>query len=179
MTSGRPDVSIIIPTMARRERATSLARAIDTVVSQEGARGIPLVVVNGDAGAPQVLEQLRRRADVRLATSGEANLPRALHTGRTLVDTPYFAVLDDDDELLPGALRTRLDALDRAPHADVVVTNGFLAGAGRCVLNVDDFQPIRRDPLRMLLEHHWLPPCAGLFRTGTVTASFFQEIPRY
>ena len=179
MSSGRRDVSIIIPTMARRERAASLVRAIDTVVSQEDARGIPLVVVNGDAAAPEALEPLRRRADIRLVTRDEASLPRALRAGRALVDTPYFAVLDDDDELLPGALRTRLDALERTSDADVVVTSGFLAGAGRCVLNVDDFRRIRADPLRMLLERHWLPPCAGLFRTRAVTADFFETIPRY
>lgn len=178
MSLRRPDVSIIMPTMARRERAASLARAIHTVVSQEGAHGIPLVVVNGDA-APEVLEPLRRRADIRLVVRDEANLPQALRAGRALVDTPYFAVLDDDDELLPGALRTRLDALAQAPGADVVVTNGFLAGAGRRVLNVDDFQRICADPLRMLLERHWLPPCAGLFRTRAVTLDFFEEIPRY
>jgi glycosyltransferase involved in cell wall biosynthesis len=179
MSARRPDVSVIMPTMAHRERAASLVRAIDTVVSQEGARGIPLVVVNGDAGGPEVLAHLRRRSDIRLVVRAEANLPRALQAGRALVDTPYFAVLDDDDQLLPGALRARLEALDQAPGADVAVTNGFLEGGGRRVLNVDDFEQIRANPLRMLLVHHWLPPCAGLFRTSAVSGDFFEAIPRY
>ena len=179
MSRRRPEVSIILPTMAHRERASSLARAIDTVVSQDGVRGIPLVVVNGNAGAPEALARLRRRADIRLVVRDEADLPRALQAGRALVDTPYFAVLDDDDELLPGALRTRLDALEQAPGTDVVVTNGFLEDAGTRALNIEDFRRIRADPLRTLLERNWLPPCAGLFRTGAVTLEFFDEIPRY
>lgn len=178
--SGRPsDVSIIMPTLACRERATSLLRAIDTVVSQQGARGIPLVVVNGGSAAPEVLEHLRRRSDIRLTTREEADLPQALHAGRTTVDTPYFAVLDDDDQLLPGALQTRLAVLEAASGADVAVTSGFLERAGRREVNIADFQRIQADPLRMLLVQHWLPPCAGLFRTSAVTPDFFEALPRY
>ena len=178
--SGRPsDVSIIMPTLAGRERATSLFRAIDTVVSQQGVRGIPLVVVNGDSGAPEVLEHLRRRSDIRLTTREEASLPGALRAGRAMVDTPYFAVLDDDDQLLPGALQTRLEILKSASGPDVAVTSGFLERSGRRELNIVDFQRIQADPLRMLLVQHWLPPCAGFFRTSAVTADFFEAIPRY
>jgi glycosyltransferase involved in cell wall biosynthesis len=173
------DVSIIVPTRACYERARSLVRAIDSAVAQQGARGIPLVVVNGGVGAPDVLDLLRRRTDIRLVMLEEANLPNALRAGRALVDTPFFAVLDDDDELLPGALRTRLEALETAAGADVVVTSGFLEGFGRRDVNIADFGRIEADPLRMLLVQHWLPPGAGFFRTTAVTADFFAAIPRY
>ncbi len=173
------DVSIIVPTRGCRERASSLIRAIDSGVAQPGARGIPLVIVNGGAAAPEVLAHLRRRTDIRLTMLDEANLPAALRAGRAMVDTPFFAVLDDDDELLPGALRTRLDALERAPDTDVVVTSGFLAGYGRREVNITDFAPVEADPLRMLFVQHWLPPCAGCFRTTAVTSDFFAAIPHY
>jgi Glycosyl transferase family 2 len=179
MSSRGRDVAIIMPTMARRERATSLLRAIDTVHSQKGARGVPLVVVNGDAGAPDLLEHLHRRPDIRLTVLEEAHLPRALRAGRARVDTPYFAVLDDDDELLPDALRARLDALEHGPHADVVVTSGFLEGHDRRELNIVDFRDVEADPLGTLLVRHWLPPCAGLFRTDAVTADYFDDVPAY
>lgn len=179
MSTHPGEVSVIMPTRACRARATSLVRAIDTVLSQQNARGIPLVVVNGDSGAPEMLEHLRRRADIRLTVLEEAGLPRALRAGRALVDTPYFAVLDDDDELLPGALQTRLVALHAAPGADVVVTNGYLEGFGRRALNIGDFGRIQTDPLRMLLVQNWLAPCAGLYRTSAVTPEFFADIPEY
>jgi hypothetical protein len=179
MSEPRPDVSIIMPTLGCGERAASLVRAIDSVVSQEGPRGIPLVIVNGPAAAPDVLDHLGRRRDIRLITREEASLPRALHAGRALVDTAYFAVLDDDDHLLPGALRTRLDVLATTPGADVVVTNGFLERGGRREVNISDFGKIEADPLRTLLVQHWLPPCAGFFRTASVAVELFDALPPY
>jgi hypothetical protein len=179
MSPHRGDVSIIMPTIACPARAASLVRAIDSVVSQQGARGIPLLVVNGGAAAPEVLQHLRQRTDVRLIIREEASLPGALHAGRARVDTPYFAVLDDDDELLPDALRIRLEALDEASGADVVVTNGYLEGWGRRQLNIGDFRRIQTEPLSMLLVQNWLPPCAGLFRTSAVSTEFFEAIPTY
>ena len=173
------EVSIIMPTMATRERADSLVRAIETVVAQKGVRGVPLVVVNGRVGAPDLLTHLHRRPDIRLVILEEANLPRALQAGRQRVQTPYFAVLDDDDELLPNALEIRLAALEAGPPADVVVTNGVLAGRGRAELNIADFREAEADPLRRLLAQHWLPPRAGLFRTAAVTTAFFDGMPRY
>jgi glycosyltransferase involved in cell wall biosynthesis len=178
MTGRGAEVSIIIPTLACRERAASLVQAIDTVVAQQGVRGIPLVVVNGNSRAPEVLEHLRRRGDIRLFMRDEASLPAALRAGRLLVDTPYFAVLDDDDELLPGALQARLEVLG-ASGADLVVTNGYLAGFGRRELNIADFGRVEADPLRMLFEQHWLPPCAGLFDSARIEPEFFETIPRY
>jgi glycosyltransferase involved in cell wall biosynthesis len=180
MPPGPPDdVCVIIPTLASRERASSLVRAIDSVVSQQGARGLPLVVVNGGRVAPELLEHLRRRPEIRLTVLADASLPRALHAGRARVDTPYFAVLDDDDELLPDALRIRLHVLAEAADADVAVTNGYLEDGARRTLSIDDFRQIQAAPLRMLFVQHWLPPCAGLFRTSTVGAELFEDIPEY
>jgi glycosyltransferase involved in cell wall biosynthesis len=172
-------VCVIIPTLASRERASRLVRAIDTVVAQQDARGLPLVVVNGDRAAPEVLERLRGRPEVRLLVLAEASLPRALRAGRARVDTPHFAVLDDDDELLPDALRIRLDALAEAPDADVAVTSGYFENGDGRALSIEDFRQIQAAPLRMLFVQHWLPPCAGLFRTSTVGADLFDDIPEY
>jgi hypothetical protein len=45
-----------MPTLARLERVSGLVRAIDSVASQEGARGIPPVVVNGSFASAGVRE---------------------------------------------------------------------------------------------------------------------------
>jgi glycosyltransferase involved in cell wall biosynthesis len=166
-----------MPTLARPERVSSLIRAIDSVVSQRGARGIPVVIVNGQFATAEVRAHLARRRDIRVVTLEEAGLALALKTGRATVDTPHFAVLDDDDELLPGALGTRLEALDEALEADVVVTNGYLQGFNRRDLNIEDFGQIQADPLRALLRQNWLPPCAGLFRADAVPLDFFEQMP--
>src|SRR5689334_4902747 len=127
-TAAAEDVSVIVPTLANADRAVSLFRAIDSVLAQRRVRAIPLVIVNGPRPAAAIMEQLDRRPDIRLGGFHEASLPRALKTGRTMVDTAYFAELDDDDELLPEALATRLTALREAPGVDAVITNGFLRG---------------------------------------------------
>src|SRR4029079_11525349 len=93
MSGPSRDVSVIIPTLACRERASSLMRAIDSVTRQQDARGIARVVVNGQVGAPDLLAHLRRRTDIRLTELAEPSLPGALQAGRALIDTPFFSVL--------------------------------------------------------------------------------------
>jgi glycosyltransferase involved in cell wall biosynthesis len=179
VSNGLPAVSVIIPTLARPERAPGLMRAIQNITSQQGVRGLPIVVVNGPYAAAEIRQSLSRRHDLRLITRAEPGLPQALSAGRAAVETPYFSVLDDDDELLPGALTARVRALDADPEADVVVTNGYDEGFGRRELNVEDFREIECDPLRTLLRRNWLRPCAGTFRTRTITRDFFEHIPPY
>jgi glycosyltransferase involved in cell wall biosynthesis len=179
VSGGRPMVSVIIPTLAQPERLPGLIRAIENVASQQGVRGLPIVVVNGAYAAAELTQSLTRRHDLRLITRAESGLPQALNAGRAAVETPYFSVLDDDDELLPGALTTRVRALDAHPDADMVVTNGYVEGFGRRKLNVQDFCEIERDPVRTLLQRNWLRPCAGTFRTRTITLDFFEHIPAY
>jgi Glycosyl transferase family 2 len=172
-------VSVIIPTLARAERVPGLIRAIESITSQQGARGLPIVVINGQFAAAELRVTLARRHDLRVITLTEPGLPEALRAGRAAVETPYFSVLDDDDELLPTALAARLRAFDDNPGVDVVVTNGYLEGLDRSALNVGDFREIERDPLRAILRENWLPPCAGTFRARTITLEFFEDIPAY
>jgi glycosyltransferase involved in cell wall biosynthesis len=171
-------VSVIMPTIASEERAAGLVRAVESVVSQRAVAAIPLVIVNGGAAVPELVAHLRRRRDIRLAVLDEASLPRALRVGRSMVDTAHFAVLDDDDELLPDALAFRLEILaDTA--CDAVVTNGFIEEGGRRQLSASDFHAVEADPLRALLGRQWLLPCAGLFQTSAVPDAIVAQIPAY
>jgi glycosyltransferase involved in cell wall biosynthesis len=179
VTTGPAAVSVVMPTLGLAERAPGLFRAIDSVVSQEGVRAVPLVVVNGSRADGEVRATLLRRRDLRVISLAEADLPRALRAGRAAVSTPDFAVLDDDDELLPGALATRRRALDEAGGADAVVTSGYLEGHGGRRVSIETFAGIEADPLRALLRHNWLRPCAGLFRTDAVPLEFFERLPAY
>ncbi len=178
-TAATEPISVIMPTAARPERAASLLRAINTVVSQQGVHGLPVVVVNGTSQSKALLAHLSGRRDIRLVRFEEPSLPRALQVGRATVDTRFFAVLDDDDELLPGGLAARLRGIQNTPATDVVVTNGYFRGGDGEALNISDFGVIQADPLRALIRVNWLTPCAALFRTETVTSEFFEDIPRY
>ncbi len=172
-------VSVVMPTEARAERAELLMQAIASVCSQQGVRAIPIVVVNGPAADPALLADLARSRDVQLVRLEAPNLPAALRAGRDRVQSPYFAELDDDDELLPGALATRVGAMEARPDVDVVVTRGYVDHQGRRELSVRDLERLQADPLRSLLDHHWLAPCAGLFRTATIGPEYFADVPPY
>jgi glycosyltransferase involved in cell wall biosynthesis len=172
-------ISVIMPTLANEDRASGLVRAIDSVLGQEGVRVVPIIIANGTKCSPDVLEDLGRRRDIRLVRLEEASLPLALKAGRNTVDTPYFAELDDDDELLPHALITRLDKMGDDGTVDVVVTNGLLQGFGSEVISTPNITDFQADPLRAILRDNWLAPGSALFRTETVTCDFFEAIPKY
>ena len=67
--------------------------------------------------------ELLAHPQLRVHVLEEASLANALQVGRRLVDTPWFAALDDDDLLLPGALASRIEALVESNDHDCVVTN--------------------------------------------------------
>jgi glycosyltransferase involved in cell wall biosynthesis len=172
-------ISIVMPTQALRQRAANLLRAVESVLSQQGVRAIPIVVVNGPMRDAELTRELARRPNLRLTVLQDADLPAALKVGREQVDTPWFGVLDDDDELLPNALATRVEGLRDRPEYDVIVTNGLLRGREGDELNVADFSKCAIDPLRALMDRNWLVPCSGLFRTSAVDVPIFDGIPQY
>jgi len=154
-------------------------RAIDSVHGQRGVTTIPLIVVNGDVCDAPLVAALHRDARIRIVTTPAADLPGALRLGRSHVDTAFFTALDDDDVLMPTALRVRRDALaDRSDHV-AVVTNGWRRDAQGDTLHMPSFDAVRRDPLRTLLDRNWLLPGAWLARTEALEDELFASMPRY
>ena len=172
-------VSVIVPTTGLRTRKDLLRRAIASVAGQEGVRAVPLVVLNGQEADPDVEPWLRSDPRVRMVVLKEASLPASLKAGRDAVDTPWFAELDDDDVLLPGALAARLRALADRPDYDVVVTNGYRRDAQGDVLHVESMDDVQKDPLRALIRQNWLLPGSWLCRSGSVDASLFEGVPDF
>lgn len=157
--------------MATASRGPSLLRAIHSVQKQTGVRAVPLVVVNGDQWNPALVNHLSRTRDLKMVRVDEAGLGSATACGRSLVGTPTYGFLDDDDELLPGALAARRDIMVR-DEADLVVSNGFQPD-GR--LTWDESNPPQVDPLRALAARNWLASCAGLYRTTSISLDFFDR----
>lgn len=174
-------VTVVVCTRGLGARADLLRGAIDSVASQTGVRGVPLVVLNGPDRDPVVEHMLRADRRVRLLTLDAASLPDALLAGRAAVDTPWFATLDDDDHLLPGALALRVRALERRPDYSVVVTNGYRHDGATSTPNVPlgEGAAVSADPLRALLRRNWLLPGSWLCRSDAVHASLFEGMPRY
>jgi glycosyltransferase involved in cell wall biosynthesis len=174
-----PSVSVIIPTMAAAERACELDRALRSVEAQRGVVAVPIVVVNGQRRDPRIVERLRGSRQLKLVEQEEGVAPKAVAAGRRSVDTEYFCVLDDDDELLPDGLAIKARSLAADPAIDVVVTGGFRRVDDQeeaCLPNIEACQP---DPLGALMEGNWLASCAALFRTSSFGPETFARLPRY
>lgn len=167
-------IDVIIPTMCDSKRGPLLLRAIDSVVSQEGVAATPVVAVNGTRFDPSFLAQLKSRTDIRLLILPEPGLFQARRAAFETIRTKYFAILDDDDIFLPGALARRLAAIESAPGIDWVVTNGAFVKPDGDEPYIPDVAAVRRNPLGTLLDHCWLCSAGNLFRTAAVPAGIFD-----
>jgi hypothetical protein len=154
-------------------------RAIGSVQSQGAAA---LVVINGDRFDASVRRRLEALRGIRVLYIPEAGLPNAIHVGRCGVARKFFAFLDDDDYLVPGAIAIRESFLEQHPEIDVVVANGLREEWGTDALLFKtraDLERIKKDPLAALLAANWLTPCGGLYRTKTVESDVFLNLTRY
>jgi glycosyltransferase involved in cell wall biosynthesis len=172
-----PSISVIIPTCADPSRAPLLWRAIGSLLSNQDGLVLPVVVVNGTRYLPEVLNDLRRRRDIRCLYLEEPGTTGARLAGRRVIDTEFFGMLDDDDEYLTGAAKIQIRPLLEDPSIDVVVTNGYRRENGRDVLNFPEFSTFQHDPLRSLMEWPWLNSGGLSCRSGTVSSSYL-EVPR-
>ena len=174
MTTELPDVDVLIVSLCAASRAAAIRRAIDTALSQEGVRARVTIVVNGQRYDRELFETLKRTRGVRVLYQTEPSIFLARRCAREEVRAPFFGFLDDDDQLLPGALATRVHALVHDPDAAAAITDGFLTAGGSQSLILGAIAAIREDPLHSLLEGNWLATASALFRTAAVPPEYFD-----
>jgi glycosyltransferase involved in cell wall biosynthesis len=172
--SSGPEVTVIIPTTCSAERHESLLRAVASAHAACSMPIVVLVVVNGAQVDALALAALTEQL-VQVERLQEGSLPKALARGRALVSTAFFGFLDDDDELLPGALDRRLELMRADPALGLVVSNGWRQMSESRRPSVRSLQGVDKEPLRRLLYNNWLASCAGLYRSSMVTESFFDK----
>lgn len=176
-TNKLPRVAVIIPTLCDAGRRAGLLRAIDTVLTQDSVELETIILVNGDRYDPELLAQLRTDPRLRVVQQQVGSLPAALRNGRMEVTSDYFAFLDDDDEYLPGALRTRVAPMLHDADLDAVATNGY-RGTGT-ESYVEHPSQINRDPFGAMIRSNWLASCGGLFRSAAIHADYFDGKTKY
>lgn len=169
-------VSVIIPTCANEPRAPFLRRALRSLLRGQDGLVLPVVAVNGPSHLPEVLDELRRRRDIRCIYVEEAGTTGARLAARRVVDTEFFGMLDDDDEYLPGGAKAQVGPLLEDPSIDAVVTNGYRRENGEDALNFSAFSTFARDPLGSLMKWPWVNSGGLLCRSETVSSSYF-EVP--
>lgn len=180
LPANRHDCTVIIATLALKERRDSLDRAIKSARTGNKSSIRVLLILNGDRFHLPLVEELRARQDVELIQIPEASLSAAILEGRKQVQSPFFAFLDDDDEYLPGAVDLRITLMEKHPEASVVATNGY-----RCLDGNDQpAMPAKGDgfidePQQAMLEENWLASCGGLYRSKDLPISLFEGVARY
>ena len=178
-TAETPRVTVIVPTMATRARAATLRRALDSIRASAREALAIVVVANGARADPALCDWLRTQRDIRFAHLATPSAPNAVRHGRSLVATPFFSTLDDDDEYLPDATAHKLAALAADPAADLVVSNGYRHRDGRDEPYYTDLAGVADDPLARLFAANWLHNCNALFRSARVGPEFFADYHPY
>jgi hypothetical protein len=158
-------LTVVIPTTCESGRAELLARAISSVKAKV------LLVVNGNRYDSGLLETLRASHTVYCWEQGHAAKARSF--GRTLVKTPFFGFLDDDDEYLPRSVEKRLQPMLADRTIDAVVGNGLIGQ--KQYISASEFVRAREDPVRAILEFNWLLSPSALFRTEAVGPEYFVK----
>jgi hypothetical protein len=174
LSATSPAVTIIVPTLALRERSQSLALAIESILSQDGVSAVPLVVFDRTNGSAEVESALRLDRRIHLLQIDAVDIPAKLRAGRAEVTTAFFGTLDDDDVLLPGGLARRLEVFRRYPDCTVVVSNGYLRRASGDTVFVPPDANVAADPLRAMVRANWCLPGSWLARTDSASAALFD-----
>ena len=122
-TGAWPSVGVVVPT---RQRPEQLRKAVSAILAQDYPKSLEVVVVYD--GVP-VDGSLSGQAVRSVRNARKAGLPGARNTGILALDTDLVAFCDDDDEWLPGKLRTQVEAL-AASHADFATSSVMVAYDG-------------------------------------------------
>ncbi|HEY4547540.1 MAG TPA: glycosyltransferase [Pedomonas sp.] len=169
-----PVLSVIIPTLGVRPE---LLRAIASTQAQVAVPCVALVVVNGNRFDPRLIARLEADPSVRLIRTPVPGVAHARLLGVSHVETPYFSLLDDDDELLPDCLAPVMEVLEAG--ADVVATNGLIEIGGNLSVKHDNLMGYGEDHALALLYENWAASGGLYCRTAGVPVALFEGLPNY
>ncbi|MDC7784074.1 glycosyltransferase [Rhodoplanes sp. TEM] len=149
-----------------------LDRALASLEQQTHPAVAAVVVAWRDAAAVTrfVAERPASRLRVRVVASPDTGCrSTALWTGLGAIDTAFFAVLDDDDTLMPNHLAGCLAVLAAHPDVDLAYAGTVAVDetrASRTLLWFSHFDPARFRAANTIASHAWvararLLPAAG------------------
>ncbi len=113
-------VTVVIPLF---NKAREISRALDSVCSQSSAPDTILVVDDGSTDEGPAIVQAYDDPRIRLIRQSNAGPGPARNRGITEAETALVALIDADDEWLPGFLETVLQLRSRFPQAGLWAAN--------------------------------------------------------
>ncbi|MSP12153.1 MAG: glycosyltransferase family 2 protein [Chloroflexi bacterium] len=114
--------STIIATIDR----STLPRAVQSVLEQDFPGADFEIIVVNDSGASLAAAAWQSAPQVRVIHTNRRRVSVARNTGAAIARGAYLHFLDDDDWLLPGALRSFWELTQRHPHAVLAYGTGNL-----------------------------------------------------
>jgi glycosyltransferase involved in cell wall biosynthesis len=173
-----PTVSVVIPTRFRPDLVT---RAVHSVLAQTVTDLEVIVVIDGpDEDTARALAAIGddRVRVIELAEKGGA--PNARNTGVAAATAPWTAMLDDDDEWLPGKLRVQLDAAHAARAPMPVIASRLINRTPRAESIMPRRLPAPGEPLsEYLTVRRGLFYGDGFIQTSTIMAptALLRRVP--
>ena len=169
--SDLPLVSIVTPSL---NQGSFIAATIESVLAQDYPRVEYVVVDGGSTDATlSVLERYASR--IRWVSGPDAGQSEAINRGFRMTTGQIVSWLNSDDVLLPGAVRTAVDALGEDPGLDLVYGDGrFIDKNGRVLAPFRFTEPFN---WRRLVEVHdyILQPTAFFRRTALEAVGHVDE----
>ncbi len=173
------ELTIIIPTLADHQRRSSLLRAIDSINAQTDCPSHTIVVINGQQYDPSLVSELMSLADIQVIMETKASVKIARQRGLLSTITPYFAFLDDDDELLPDSNKNRLDALKKNSGCIFSISRGYRMLNGKRIPSASNIADAQKEPYEELEKNNWFTSCGAVFRNTKSVIDSFNELPDY
>lgn len=143
--------------------ASTIAAAIESILSQEGAQFEFIIVDDGSTdGTTEILQDYAKQdARIRLIHKQNEGLTRALIDGCRLAKAPYIARQDADDVSLPGRLQCLMDLSKIYPDAAIIGSAVQYMGPGGEKLCVTTRSTLPEIATEQLLNEKKGPPAHG------------------
>jgi GT2 family glycosyltransferase len=123
VTSGVPDVSVVVPTY---QRVALLGASLESLLAQDGVAFEVVVVDDGSSDGTADLLASHPDPRVRPVIRPHGGIAAARNAGVAAARAPLVAFHDSDDTALPGRLAVPVAYLRSHPDVDLVIQNGIM-----------------------------------------------------
>jgi len=175
-----PTVTVVIRTTGETERIPLLRRSIASALSQADVAVNLVVVANGGSFDADFFRRAEHDKRISVFYIEKRDGAVATAVGRSLVSGSFFSFIDDDDEFLPNALRSRIAYLIEDPTLDCLATNGYYFTQGTRRHVFPDVRMFHDDyVLPLLCGKNWMASNGATFRTSTVGSEYFANVSKH
>jgi glycosyltransferase involved in cell wall biosynthesis len=151
--------SSIIPTVGRR----TLSRAVESILEQELPINSHEIIIVNDGGQPLPPANWQQSANVRIVETNQRERSVARNTGAALSKGSYLHFLDEDDWLLPDALRSLRALVEKSDAAWFYGAAQLFDRQGKLLAQL---QPtLHGNCFTQVMAGEWIPPGASLIST--------------